>query len=148
MGFSRSSVLIWVVGIGMMACTISSSTSTDSMQTECGAIAKIPPVITLTDSATEEPICDATVVAECTDVDAGARLLAYGPSGRAVDASIAGCSYGAGLLQVHACYVFTVSISKPGYQSATLPNVEVRTSQHCPGPIPDPQRLTVALQPD
>jgi hypothetical protein len=68
-----------------MACT------TDEKLTQCGAIAIVSPVITITNSA-QQPICDATVIATCADSDAGAAVAALGPDGYPVDASAADCT--------------------------------------------------------
>ena len=111
---------------------------------QCGTIAAALPVITVTDAATGQPVCDATVVAQCGD--AGATLVAFGPDGYVVDANVPGCQYGPGL-QATCSGAATISISKTGYKSATVSNVAVRYSAHCPGPIPDPQRVGVALEP-
>ncbi len=110
----------------------------------CGAIAVVVPVITVTDGTTGKPICDATVIASCAD--GGAALVAFGPGGYPVDAAVSGCHYGPGLQ--NGCDVSTVTVSKTGYKTVTVPNVEVRSSTHCPGPIPDAQQVGVALEPD
>jgi hypothetical protein len=116
-----------------------------STTNQCGAIAAIAPVITITNADSGQPICDATVVAQCGD--AGATLVAFGPNGYEVDATVPGCQYGVGLL--NACDgAATIQISKAGYRSVSVPNVATRFSAHCPGPIPDPQRVSVALEPD
>lgn len=134
--FNRSGVVIWLAGVYMMACT------TDNKQPECLLIVVVSPVITITNSA-QQPICDATVVAKCTGVDAGTTIAALGPDGYPVDAAAADCTYG---LYVPDCNSFTLFISHPDYQATTVPNVEIRYSQHCPGPIPDPQRVDVELE--
>ncbi|MEO8900630.1 MAG: hypothetical protein ABI488_03245 [Polyangiaceae bacterium] len=42
----------------------------------------------------------------------------------------------------------SLTITKPGYQSFTVPEVEIRHSTHCPGPDPDAQKVSVALNPN
>ena len=110
---------------------------------QCGAIAMVLPVITVTDAATAQLICDATVIAKCGD--AGAELVAFGPNGYNNDATVSGCHYGPGLQGV--CDVATIYVSKPGYKTEIVPDVEVRYSPRCPGPIPDPQQVSVAMEP-
>lgn len=57
-----------------------------------------------------------------------------------------GCQYGPGLQSV--CDMASLTITKPGYQSFTVPEVEIRHSTHCPGPDPDAQKVSVALNPN
>jgi len=108
---------------------------------QCGAIAVVTPVITVTDADTGSPICDAVVVAACGD--AGATLSAYGPDGYLVDASVEGCHYGP-TLQTVCSQSATLTISQPGYETKTV-SVETRYSG-CPGPIPEAQQVNVALK--
>jgi len=120
-----------------------SATSASESPVQCGAIALALPSITITDAATAQPICDAMVTARCGD--AGTELVAFGPNGYKVDAAVAGCQYGPGLQGI--CEVATIEISKPGYKTVTVPDVEVRHSMSCPGPIPDRQEISVAMTP-
>jgi hypothetical protein len=109
----------------------------------------VEPLITITDATTGKSICDATIIARCGD--AGATLVAFGPSGNETDATVPGCHYGPGIISLCAKelpIVATVSVSKEGYNTVTVPDVEVRQSTQCPGPVPDAQQANVALEPD
>ncbi len=109
----------------------------------------VEPVITITDATTGESICDATVVARCGD--AGATLVAFGPSGNETDATVPGCHYGLGIIRLcdaELSIVATVYVSKHGYNAVTVPDVEVRQSTQCPAPDPEAQQVNVALEPD
>lgn len=119
-------------------------TGCESRPGTCSGAVFVGPEITVTDSATGKPVCDATVVARCSD--AGFTLFAEAPDGFRVDAAISGCRYGGRLASVTECSVFTVTVSKPGYEPVTLDDVEVRHSTSCPGPAPDPQQRSVALK--
>jgi hypothetical protein len=147
---SASCAMSYVASIGswprsVFACAMAiSAHSGCGSEDTCNAIAVVVPVITVTDGTTGKPICDATVMASCAD--GGAALVAFGPGGYPVDAAVPGCNYGPGLQ--NGCDVSTVTASKTGYKTVTVPNVEVRYSTHCPGPIPDAQQVGVALEPD
>jgi hypothetical protein len=128
-----------------------------------------PPIITVTNAATGQPLCDAGVVARSS---AGALVT---PNDRVFcseslfwcpDASIplvtlaatdaASCPYGVGVfgadggLQGIESVVgppSTLEVSFPGFRSATVPNVGGRAGD-CTGMSPPPPIITVALQPD
>jgi len=55
-------------------------------------------------------------------------------------------AYGPGL-QAACDGAATVQISKAGYKTVAVPNIAVRFSAHCPGPPPDPERVSIALEP-
>jgi hypothetical protein len=110
----------------------------------CGAIVSVLPVITVADAATGQPICDALVTASCSD--GGLTLAPFGPNGYEVDATVPGCKYGPGLQ--NGCDKATISVSKSGYETVTVPDVEVRYSTHCPGPVPDAQQVRIELTAD
>ncbi len=117
-----------------------------STDDDCLAPVAVPPVITVTDAETGEPICDAEVIAPCSQALAPTTLIAFGPGGNEVDAAVEGCHYGSGLERVSECDQFEILISKPGYQPVSVYSVEVRYAQECPGPVPDAQRFDVALE--
>ncbi len=97
----------------------------------------------------EKSICDATVTARCGD--GGATLAAFGPSGNETDATVPGCHYGPGIIRLcgeEQPIVATVSVSKDGYKTITVPDVEARQSTRCPGPDPEAQQVSVALESD
>jgi len=102
----------------------------------CDVITFSPPVITITDAVTGQRLCDVTVTARCAALDAAVAPVGGGPSG---------CDYGTSLESI--CNVTTVTISRRGYQTETVPRVEVRASADC-GPAAAPQRVNVALKPD
>jgi hypothetical protein len=109
----------------------------------CAGAVVVAPVIAVTDAATGAPICDARVVATCGD--GGVTLVVFGPKGYEVDgAALRGCHYGPGIERV--CEIATLTVSKAGYATATVPGVEVRHSATCPGPPPDAQAVSVALE--
>jgi len=123
---------------------------------QCGLIAEVGPQITITDATTGADICDAAVVARCGD--AGAAIQAFGLRGYEVDAAATSCVYGASLWSActdavpiskpdYIAVVATVTVSKLGYETAVVPDVEERLSKSCPGPIPDAQIVSVALKP-
>ena len=115
----------------------------------CDVISVVEPVITITDATTGKSICDATVTARWGD--GSATLVAFGPSGNETDATVPGCHYGPGILRLcgeEQPIVATVSVSKDGYNTITVPDVEVRQSTQCPGPDPEAQQVNVALEPD
>jgi hypothetical protein len=136
----RQSVFVLLVGIAFYPACGSKTLGTT---TQCDGIAIVTPIITITDAATGQPICDATVTAQCGD--AMDTLVAYGPDDYPTDASIQGCHYGPGLQ--FGCES-AVSIAKAGYQTISVPNVEVRNSRSCPGPVPEAQQVSVSLKPE
>ncbi|HEX4341494.1 MAG TPA: hypothetical protein VH062_36545 [Polyangiaceae bacterium] len=101
----------------------------------CDVITSSAPVIVVTDAATGERLCDVTVAARCAGLDTDNALVGGGASG---------CDFGKSLEDI--CNVTTVTISKSGYVTVTIPSVEVRNSADC-GPAPSPQRVNVALMP-
>jgi len=100
----------------------------------CNSFFVLPAVITVTNGATNAPICDA-------------ELTATGPNGELTltknpdDSS--DCSYyGPGVTGS-----VTVTVSKSGFQKATVPNVSA-TIQTCDGPKESPQLISVQLTPN
>jgi hypothetical protein len=132
-----------VLTLGFAAIAGCSATSAN-----CNIISIAPPVITITDAATGQSICDATVVAQCDDApDAGITLTAVAANGYLIDAAVPGCHYGADLQPI--CdHAYTIYVSKTGYEPLTVADVEIRSSTQCPGPEPDAQQVNVMLEPD
>jgi hypothetical protein len=127
-----------------MALLLLVGVACSSGQATCGAIPpSVEPVIIVTDATTGLRICDAVLVAQCSDgPDAGVTVTVreQGDGG-------ASCSYGANLDR--SCYQpFTVSVSKAGYVSKTVPGVEVRSASGCPETSQPPaQQVSVSLSP-
>jgi hypothetical protein len=130
-----------------------------------------PPIITVTNAATGQPICDAGVVAHssagplltsndrvaCSETlfwcpDASIPLVTFAPS------DAASCPYGVAVFGADGGLqgIESVSgppsileVSFPGFRSATVPNVGGRAGDcTSAGQSPSPQIVTVALQPD
>ena len=99
----------------------------------CNSRTLIPAIITVTNGATSDAICDADVTAT-------------GPGGQfPLSASVpdaGACEYDGPVLDGS----YTVTVSKSGFQSSTVPGVTVMT-QTCDGPKPSPQVVRVTLTP-
>jgi len=104
----------------------------------CDTITVADPVITITDAVTGQRICDATVQARCAFLDAARDMLVSGGAG--------GCDYGPALESI--CNVSTLTISKPGYEPATVARVEIRNATGCNHVAPAPQQVHVTLKPE
>jgi hypothetical protein len=123
---------VGAAGLGLLAATSHAGCS------HCDAIGTTiaPPAIRVTNAATGAPICDATVVALHHGGDAGVNLVASGPP-------YPECLY----RDLPDDGVYTLEVSKPGFQSATVPNVSVQLSDFCSGNNPTAQQVTVKLKP-
>jgi hypothetical protein len=128
-----------------------------------------PPIITVTNAATGQPICDAGVVAHsgagplltsndraaCSETlfwcpDASISLVAFAASDAASCPYVVGGFGADGGLQGFGSFSgppSTLEVSFPGFRSVTIPNVDGRVGS-CTGMSAPPQVLTVALQRD
>jgi hypothetical protein len=98
----------------------------------------IIPIVTVTDGATGQPICDATLVAVSPVLGNGGELLPPVEQ----DGSPS-CSYNA---NVQDSVPFTITASKMGYRTTTVANVQI-ISTRCAN-RPSPQRVDIILQPN
>jgi hypothetical protein len=136
--------------VGLLAALVQSGCSSRSA---CGednlSYGAAPPVITVVNAATGQPICDATVLAACAGFDAGMPLVTF-PAG---DGGADDCSYGVvqlaadgGLYAVAPlAYTCSLEVSKSGFASMTVPNVGPQGGGCTPA---TPQVVTVKLPPN
>jgi hypothetical protein len=140
---ARASVLLAASAMGMFACSAGS--------VMCNSFTTVPPTITVTDSVSGQPICDATVTVlsgpdyVATDGgDEAAEALTVLSS----DGGAPVCTYvGAAIVEYG---TYTIQASKSGFQTVTVQDVQVR-SDSCEAdeqPGPSSQQVDISLAPD
>ncbi len=109
----------------------------------CNSEEIIPPVIVVLNAVTSDAICDATVVATAPADDAMSSIRLEASAPNTNDAG--SCKYGG----LTAPGVYTITVSRNGFQTATVPDVTV-TTQSCnaTNPPPQAQLVTVMLNPN
>jgi hypothetical protein len=99
-----------------------------------------PPVVTVTNEATGQFLCTATVTAiPSTALDAGTVLYPSEPD----DAGA--CDYGNPAFSDLS--PFTITASQPGFQTTSASNARVVRASPCYTP-PSPEHVNIVLQPD
>ena len=121
-------VLAWSAVITVLACGCSSSPD------HC----EIDPFVVVTDGTTGVPLCQATLLATTeSEIDAS---QSFGDT--PIDAST-GCVY---YLKVNTLLPYTITVSAPGYRSASVSRISAAWTSCSQRPAP--QKIALALQPD
>lgn len=132
--FARMIIIPWAAGpacalLGAVLTLSGCASSSASCDMNNLSVEPAPPVITVVNASTHQPICDATVIATCTFFDAGMPLIT--PASFEPDASTSDCAYGvpeqaadggvvSTLPLVYSCML---QVSKSGFASVTVPKV-------------------------
>lgn len=112
-------------------------------QTGCNSFEAILPIIVVVNAATGDAICDAKVVATASSDDALSPITLVAGVPHTNDAGP--CEYGG----LNTPGVYTLTVSKSGFQTATAPGATVATqSCNATNPPPQAQLVTVTLKPN
>jgi hypothetical protein len=121
-----SSSNLSVDGSGKADANDGSASNTDAhAQVDCGAIALLPPTITVIDDATGSAICDPTFLVgpdggPAGSTDGTAYVCDKSPdcTAPALDGGTTDCTFG--LLALRQAHSVVVEVSKPGYDTAIV----------------------------
>jgi hypothetical protein len=104
----------------------------------CGLVQLLPPIVTVTNAATGAAVCDAVQVG-------GSNMSSLSPC-KEMEGCTGKCSYVANDMQAEGGGTFSVTITAPGFEETTVPNLIVRTCG-CGGGCEGSQQVTVTLTP-